>query len=276
MGVYRARTTIRVVDQPNVVVEDKDKVRWVTLNRPERLNAITWPMMEDLVEVLERSTDDDAVRVLVFRGAGRAFSSGDDIGEGMGERRGGGDPEAINAHRGLHYELVKRLLELPKPAVAAIHGRCHGAAWVLSLACDFRVGTSDAIVGDIRAQRAIFAGQGAPLLLPRLIGQSRAMDLLLTGRVIDANEAERIGYFARIWPAEAFADELDSFLKELATGPTKTYAAWKLAVNRSVLLEIDAYTDYERQLTSLVRETADYTEGRASFREKRAPVYRGN
>ena len=261
--------------QSAVIVEDKDSVRWVTLNRPERLNAITWPMMEDLVDVVERSTDDDALRVLVFRGAGRAFSSGDDIGEGMGERRGG-DPEGINAHRGLHYELVKRLLELPKPAVAAIHGRCHGAAWVLSLACDFRVGESDAIVGDIRAQRAIFAGQGAPLLLPRLIGQSRAMDLLMTGRVIDAGEAERIGYFAHIWPPETYQQDLDKFLQELAAGPTKTYAAWKLAVNRSVLLELDAYTDYEHHLTSLVRSTADYVEGRASFREKRAPTYQGN
>ena len=263
--------------QAGVVVQDKDSVRWVTLNRPERLNAITWPMMEDLVDVVERSTDDDAVRVLVFRGAGRAFSSGDDIGEGMGERRRtGADPEGINAHRGLHYELVKRLLELPKPAVAAIHGRCHGAAWVLSLACDFRVGQSDALVGDIRAQLAIFAGQGAPLLLPRLIGQSRAMDLLMTGRVIDAVEAERIGYFAHIWTAETFDGELHKFLEELASGPTKTYAAWKLAVNRSLLLELDAYTDYERQLTASVRNTADYTEGRASFREKRAPTYRGS
>jgi 2-(1,2-epoxy-1,2-dihydrophenyl)acetyl-CoA isomerase len=264
------------VTEQAVLVEHEAGVTCVTLNRPERLNAITWPMMEDLLEVVERSAADDSVRVLVFRGAGRVFSSGDDIGEGMGERHRGGDPEGINADRGLHYELVKHLLELPKPTVAAIHGRCHGAAWVLSLACDFRVGQSDAVVGDIRAARAIFAGQGAPLLLPRLIGQSRAMDLLMTGRVIDAVEAERIGYFNRIWSPETFETELQGFVSDLASGPTRTYAAWKLAVNRSVLQELDAYTDYERQLTALVRETADYTEGRASFREKRPPAYRGH
>jgi 2-(1,2-epoxy-1,2-dihydrophenyl)acetyl-CoA isomerase len=263
------------VAERGVLVEQSRGVVRVTLNRPERLNAITWPMMEDLLEVVERCANDGSVRVLVVRGAGRVFSSGDDIGEGMGERRRGGDPEGINTLRGLHYELVKQLLELPKPAVAAIHGRCHGAAWVLSLACDFRVGQSDAVVGDIRATRAIFAGQGAPLLLPRLIGQSRAMDLLMTGRVIDAVEAERIGFFNRIWPAATFQQELDQFLNELAAGPTRTYAAWKLAVNRSVLLELDAYTDYERQLTALVRDTPDYAEGRASFREKRAPRYSG-
>jgi enoyl-CoA hydratase/carnithine racemase len=137
---------------------------------------------------------------------------------------------------------------MPKPVVAAIHGRCHGAGWILSLACDFRVGHADALVGDIRSGQAIFAGQGAPLLLPRLIGQSRAMDLLLTGRVIDATEAERIGYFNRVHSADTYAADLAAFLAELAGGPPRTYAAWKLAVNRSVLLELDGYTDYERHL----------------------------
>src|SRR5215510_14017051 len=204
------------------------------MNRPDRLNAITWPMMEELLDAFEACARDESVRVVAVAGAGRAFSSGDDIGAGMGERRRGADPDGLNAERGQHYQLVKLVLELPKPVVAAIHGRCHGAAWVLSLACDFRVGHADAIVGDIRATRAIFAGQGAPLLLPRLIGQSRAMDLLMTGRVVDAAEAERIGYFNRVWPAEAYAEQLDAFLAELAAGPTKTYAAWKLATNRSV------------------------------------------
>jgi enoyl-CoA hydratase/carnithine racemase len=257
-----------------LVERDAGLVR-IVLNRPERLNAITWPMMEELLDAFDTCGRDESVRVVAVSGAGRAFSSGDDIGAGMGERRRGADPDGLNAERGLHHQLVKLVMELPKPVVAAIHGRCHGAAWVLSLACDFRVGHADAIVGDIRAQRAIFAGQGAPLLLPRLIGQSRAMDLLMTGRVIDAAEAERIGYFQRVWPAASFDDDLATFLRELADGPTKTYAAWKLATNRSALLELDAYTDYERQLTALVRQTTDYAEGRASFREKRRPEYRG-
>ena len=130
-------------------------------------------------------------------------------------------------------------------------------------------------LNDIRAEKAIFAGQGAPLLLPKLIGQSRAMDLLMTGRVIDAAEAERIGYFNRLWRAEHYDESLQQFLNELASGPTRTYAAWKLAVNRSVLLELDAYTDYERHLAEKVRQTEDAAEGRASFRERRPPVFHG-
>jgi 2-(1,2-epoxy-1,2-dihydrophenyl)acetyl-CoA isomerase len=263
------------MDNESILFQQQGAIATITLNRPQRLNAITWWMMEEMLTRARACAADESVRVLVFAGAGRAFSSGDDIVDGMGTRRMGGDPEGINADRGLHYELVKVLLEMPKPVVAAIHGRCHGAAWITSLACDFRVGHPDALVGDIRAGRAIFAGQGAPLLLPRLIGQSRAMDLLVTGRVIDAAEAERIGYFNRVWPAETYASELQAFLEQLASGPTKTYAAWKLAVNRSVLLELDGYTDYERHLTSLVRETEDHAEGRISFREKRPPVYQG-
>jgi 2-(1,2-epoxy-1,2-dihydrophenyl)acetyl-CoA isomerase len=258
-----------------ILFEKQGAIATITLNRPERLNAMTWKMIEEILDVANEAGRDETVRVVVFAGSGRAFSSGDDIVAGMGERTRGGEPEGINNDRGLHHELVKTLMQLPKPVVAAIHGRCHGAAWVLSLACDFRVGRSDALVGDIRSGRAIFAGQGAPLLLPRLIGQSRAMDLLMTGRVIDAVEAERIGYLNRVWPEEAYEQELQTFLEELAAGPTKTYTAWKLTVNRSVLNELDAYTDYERRLANLVRATEDSREGRDSFREKRPPKYSG-
>ena len=107
------------------------------------------------------------------------------------------------------------------------------------------------------------------------IGQSRAMDLLMTGRVIDATEAERIGYLARLWPRSSYEAELQAFLEELASGPTTTYAAWKLTVNRAVLQELDSYTDYERALADVVRQTEDHAEGRLSFREKRLPKYVG-
>jgi len=233
-------------------------------------------MIEEFLDALADCRRDETVRVVVFTGAGRAFSSGDDIGAGMGERTRGGEPGGLNADRGLHHQLVKELLELPKPVVAALNGRCHGAGFVLSLACDFRVGHTDTLVGDIRSARAIFAGQGVPLLLPRLIGQSRAMDLLMTGRVIDATEAERIGYLNRLWSPETWPANLSAFVDELAHGPTTTYAAWKLTVNRAVLNELDAYTDYERALADVVRATADHAEGRASFRERRPPNYVGH
>lgn len=166
-------------------------------------------------------------------------------------------------------------MTLPKPVVAAINGRCHGAGWVTALACDFRVARADVLIGDIRSGKAIFAGQTVPLVLPRLIGQARAMDLLVTGRVLDAAEAERYGILARVWPEDTYEQDLAAFIDELANGPTKTYAAWKLTVNRSVLQELDGYTDYEQRIAALVRQTDDAKEGVASFREKREPRFTG-
>ena len=251
-------------------------VATVMLNRPERLNAITWKMVEGLIDFTEACSRDDEVRVLVITGKGRAFSSGDDIVDGMGEipvRHG--DPGGLRTDLGLHHEMVKKLLTVPKPVIAAINGRCHGAGWVIALACDFRVARADALLGDIRSSKAIFAGQSVPLLLPQLIGQSRAMDLLITGRVIDAVEAERYGILARVWPVDTYEQDLTTFIYELADGPTQTYAAWKLAVNRAVLLELDAYTDYERRLNLLTRATEDAKEGRQAFRDKRTPRFIG-
>jgi 2-(1,2-epoxy-1,2-dihydrophenyl)acetyl-CoA isomerase len=251
-------------------------VATLTLNRPDRLNAITWRMVEGLADYVEECGRDDSVRAIVITGAGRAFSSGDDIVSGMGEIPARhGVPASISTDLGLHHLLVKTLLSTPKPVVAALNGRCHGAGWVTALACDFRVARADALIGDIRSGKAIFAGQGVPLMLPRLIGQSRAMDLLITGRVLDAAEAERYGIVTRVWPVESYGEELSRFVDELANGPTRTYAAWKLTVNRSILQELDAFTDYERRIAALARQTDDAKEGVLAFREKRPPRFTG-
>ncbi len=252
----------------------------LTLNRPARLNALRWDMVEGLTRHVHDAGSDPAVRVIVITGAGRAFCSGDDIVGGMDDS-GITKNADIRARlldtttRGPHHALVKTFLSTPKPIVTALNGRCHGAGWVIALASDFRVARDDVLLGDIRAEKAIFANQGVGLLLPRLIGQSRAMDLLMTGRVFDAVEGERIGLLARVWPALAFDDELASFVHGFATGPTVTHAAWKLSVNRAVLLELDAYTDHERLLDLGVFHSSDIIEGVRAFGEKRPPRFTG-
>jgi 2-(1,2-epoxy-1,2-dihydrophenyl)acetyl-CoA isomerase len=248
----------------------------IRLNRPEKLNALTFPMIETLTEHVESLGRDPDTRVIVITGAGRAFSSGDDIVDGMGESEWRDRRYGLHTDRGPHYRLVKTLLSTPKPIVAAINGRCHGAGWVIALACDFRVARADALLGDIRSQKAIFANQGVGLMLPRLIGQSRAMDLLITGRVIDAVEAERIGIVVRLWQPQEYEAGVADFVAELAAGPTSTYAAWKLTVNRSMLLELDAYTDYERWANMALGETDDRREGIQAFRERRPPRFTGH
>ncbi len=263
-----------------LLFEREGPIAKVTLNRPEKLNAINWRMVDELTKFCAEVGKDDNVRCLVITGNGRAFSAGDDIVGGMGERPGnppmaGGQPATLTREFGPHYYMTRTMMAMPKPVVTAINGRCHGAGWVIALSSDFRVMRSDALIGDIRSRRSIFAGQLAPLLLPRLIGQSRAMDILMTGRVLDAAEAERYGIVTRVWPEETWERDLQAFVEELASGPTKNYAAWKFAVNRSVLLEMEGYAEYERQLNMAHRGTEDSREGGASFREKRDPTYIG-
>lgn len=248
-------------------------VRW---DRPERLNAITFNMLEGVTDFVDANGRDPEVRAIVITGTGRAFSSGDDIVGGMGDRGTRYTPPGeVTTDLGPHHRLVKTIMSAPKPVVAALNGLCHGAGWVTALACDFRVAHEDVVIGDIRAQKSIFAGQSVPLVLPRLIGQSRAMDLLMTGRVITATEAERYGILQRLWPVASWETDFETFITELASGPTKNYAAWKLAVNRSVLGELDQYTSYERTLAQIARQSEDSGEGTKAFREKRPPVFTG-
>ena len=261
-------------DYTDLKFDKEGGVATVTLNRPEKLNALTFKMIQGVTDFVEECGWDPDVRAIVITGAGRAFCSGDDIVGGMGERSGP-PRDAPSNERGPHYRMVKTFMSTPKPVIAAINGRCHGAGWVMALSCDFRVARSDALIGDIRAGKAIFANQGVGLLLPRLIGQSRAMDMLMTGRVIDAVEAERFGIVVRLWQPETWESELAAFVNELASGPTRNYAAWKLSVNRSALLELDGYTDYERLLNAGLAESEDRREGVQAFREKRAPRFTG-
>ena len=263
-------------DVEGLLAERSGAVATLTLNRPERLNALTRELQVGIGDWAEEVAADPTIRAAVITGAGRAFCSGDDISGRTGPRQ---DPAElygpVHMDLGPVHRFVKSILSMPKPVIAAINGRCHGAGFVLACACDFRVAKSDAIVGDIRVGKSIFAGQGTPLMLPRLIGQSRAMDILVTGRVFDATEAERIGWVQRVWSADTFDADLEKFVDEISSGPTVTQAAWKLATNRSLLLELDGYTVYERLSSQLARNTEDAEEGRMAFREKRAPKFIG-
>ena len=264
-------------DVEGLTISVADGIATITLNRPEKLNAIRWAMVHGITDWVAALGEDPAVRVIVITGAGRAFSSGDDIVGGMGGEvsREPADRIRRSTTRGAHYQMIKTLMSAPKPVVAALNGRTHGAGWVIALACDFRVAHDEVLIGDIRSGKAIFANQGVGLMLPHLIGASRAMDLLMTGRVIEAAEAERFGIVQRLWPAADWERERDAFVRELAAGPTRVYAAWKASVNRSVLMDLDAYTDHENLLNVSLIGSADHDEGIASFKERRSPVFTG-
>lgn len=255
----------------SVRVERAGGILTLTLDRPEKLNALTYPMIEVLLDGLEQAAEDAEVRVVVLRGEGRAFSAGDDV-VSMGEPRTA-IPAGEHPVRHMQQRLMRRWYWLPKPTVASVRGRAHGIGHDLVLAADFRVLAADAILGDIRARRAVPVGSGGTYLLPRLVGLPAATRIMLMGATIDAREADRLGLATRL----AEPDELDAatgeLAAELAQAPTKALGILKTELRRNLGASFDDALDLE--LSHLGDAVEDRAEGLASFAERRPPVYTG-
>lgn len=243
----------------------------LTLNRPDKLNAVTYPMIGALLEHLHRAADDDAVRTVVLRGAGKAFSAGDDV-VSMGEL-----PRALSPGEhpigAMQQTLIRRWYWLRKPTVAAVRGRCHGIAHDLALAADFRVVSTNAVMGDIRARRAVPVGSGGTFLLPHMIGLPAATALMLTGDTITSEEIQRLGLASELVDDDDFEDAVSRFAGRLAAGPTKAMGILKYEMRRSLGGRLDDALALELEL--LDEPVEDRSEGRRSFVEGRAPSFTG-
>jgi 2-(1,2-epoxy-1,2-dihydrophenyl)acetyl-CoA isomerase len=196
----------------------------ITFNRPAKLNAFTFRMLDEVNHVLRREVG-TGTRAVLFRGAGRAFCSGDSL-TGMG---GGGHP--LDNMRAGHHAMIKRIRALRIPVVAAVHGFAYGAAFDLILACDFRLAAESALVGDIRMNRAINSMAGAAYWLPRYVGVGRASEILLLGERIIARQALDWGLLTRVFPDAEFESGVAEFMARLATMPTAVIGANKSLLN---------------------------------------------
>lgn len=251
----------------------ENAIATITLNRPKRLNALQYPLLMEIIQVLESIGKDKAIRVIVLKAEGKSFCSGDDM-ISMG-------PEGIrfkpldDGSRLPHHRVVRLIREINKPIIAILHGYCVGAGFELALACDFRLAADDLKIGDYRVSRAQCIMSGASWLLPRIVGFGRATDIILTGRLLNAKEALDIGLVTKIYPRSEFKDKAMEFINRIASLPTKCLGYDKMMLNYSLTNEFFPSLQHEFKLYCKNIASWDFGEGMRSFQEKRKPNFKG-
>lgn len=257
-----------------VLLRVEDGVAWITLNRPGRLNAFAGTMRDDLHDAIDRAASSPDVRVLVITGAGRGFCTGADV-EVMSDLLSRGDDATFEALVQAGMRVVQRMRSVEQPVIAAVNGPAAGAGASLALACDFRVASERATIGITFNRIGLHPDWGATYTLPRLVGPGRAAELVMTGRMVEAREAERIGLFERVVAEDWFEDEVKKLAKELAAKPPMALRLAKRTLADSLESELDYMLAAEHDQQMRCFRSADAKEGISAFNEKRTPVFRG-
>lgn len=258
-----------------VNVTRRGPVAVLTLNRAESLNALSVSMAREIAERVESESRRDDVRVLVITGEGRAFSSGGDIGFMKEVVDRGARFEDFQPLVGGGPAVVRAIQLAETPVLAAVNGVAAGGGMSLALACDVRWAAEGARFGQSFVKIGLHPDWGALYTLPRLVGPSRAMELMWTGDLIDAREAERIGIVSKVLPADRLLPEMLEFADRLAHGPQIAVAEIKKSVREALRYSLDEALARELAAQELCWETKDAKEGFAAFFEKRAPKFEG-
>ncbi len=254
-----------------VLLDVHEGVATVTLNRPERLNTIDLPTLESLVEALDRVAASADVRCVVLAGSGRLFCAGADQGE-MVERTPGDWERIVDRY----LDPIRRICGMDKPVIARLHGDAVGGGLGLALACDFRV-AADGIRLCAPFVKIGLAGcdMSAGWFLPRLVGLGRATEIMMSGRFVAADEAERIGLVTRLVAPDDLDGAVADLARGLASGPPIALAFTKRAIRRSLERTMEGEFDFEIFAQVQCLQTADHREGLAAFRGRRSPQFEG-
>jgi enoyl-CoA hydratase/carnithine racemase len=255
-----------------VGVEDRGAVRHLVLTRPEKRNALSLALYRELRDAAQVAAEDPAVRVVVVRGEGPAFSAGNDVTELAALPA---DPGSVRRHRPVMLGAFNLLEEMPKPTIAQVHGLCIGAAFELALACDLRVFADDAMAGLLETKLGLVPDLGGCSRLPAVVGLGRAKELVMTARLLDAAEAERIGLANRIAPRAELDAAVQGLCDELMVNAPRAVGLAKRVLDAAAKPGLAASLELEVTAQELLARTEDLAEGTRAVAEKRTPRFVG-
>ncbi len=254
----------------SILYEKQNGVATITLNRPQALNAFTPQMNSEFQDALRDADGDKNIRCFLITGSGRAFCAGQDL-KGRTPENKGSLGESL---RERYNPIILRLRRTEKIAIAAVNGVAAGAGCNLALACDLRIASEEAKFIQAFVRVGLAPDSGGSFFLPRLVGLSKAMELLLLGETVEAREALRLGLVAKVVSPDEISTTAREMAEKAARGP-RSIGLIKRAVNRSLLPELEAQLEYEASLQEIAGRSADYDEGVRAFLEKRSPIFTG-
>lgn len=258
-----------------LLTEKKDRVLTITLNRPEVLNAVGDGMHDELEDIFYKVGKDYEVAAVILTGAGRGFCSGGDISDmegrsGISERDAGIGIVSMSARR-----LIQNILWIEQPIICALNGAAAGLGATLALFCDIIYASDRARIGDTHVKAGLVAGDGGSVIWPLLIGIAKAKELLMTGDLIDATEAERIGLINKVVPHDDLMPTVMALAQRLANGPANAIRGTKYALNKRIWNEFNTSMDVGLILESKSFQHPDHKEAAKAFVEQRPPAYTG-
>ncbi len=261
------------MEKADLLYRTEGSVATFTLNRPEAKNAFSSEMIELWQDALEKVRTDGSVRAVILTGKGDAFSAGGDV-RAMAEGKLKSWDMKNFLWEGVHRILLS-MEDLDKPVIAAVNGAAMGAGLDMALMCDMRICSDRARLAESYILMGLAPGDGGAFFLPRLVGVAKALELLLTGEVIEPPEALRIGLVNRVVPHESLMDEAMKLARKIAAMPPQAVRMMKRAVYQSSAVSLRTHLDYISSQLSLLSETEDHKEAARSFLEKRKPVFTG-
>lgn len=256
------------INTEDLLTEIKGSVLYLTLNRPERLNAFSPDMIKAMKQALSEAKDDASIRVIVIKGAGRAFSAGGDV-----KRMGNRSPLETYVHLSHLNELIMLMSQLEKPIIAAVRGAAAGAGFNLALAADIILASEESQFILSFSKVGLISDGGGLFFLPRLIGPYLAKELFFTADPITAEKAHSLGIVNHVYVPSEFEEKTEEFANKIASGPSAVYGFMKKMANLSLTSNLAEILEQERIIQASLITTSDHQEGVQAFKEKRPPQF---